>query len=105
MLDNVSPGQTVQFTITKALRPGDTYDTVQRLMRLDPQNKKALKNAQEHRLRTLHVRTRGGRPWAVRKRASKVAVPVEGATFSFRYFPQVRRDIESVRHVLDMKPA
>ncbi len=104
MLDNVTAGQTVRFTVTKALRPGDTYDTVQRLMRLDPANKKALKKAQEHRMRHLWVRSRGGRPFEVYRKASKVVVPVEGSTFAFRYFPQVRKDIESVAHVLEIKP-
>ena len=104
-LENVNAGQTLHFTINRALRPGDVYDTVQRLMRLDPANKKSLKKAQEYRMRTLHVRSRGGRPFEMYKKASKVCVPVEGATFSFDYFPQVRRDIESVQHVLDIKPS
>ena len=103
MLDNVSVGQTLHFTISKQLRPGDTYDTVQRLMRLDPANKKALKKAQNHRRRTLRVRTRGGRPFEMYVKASKVCVPVQGATFAFPYFPHVKRDIESVQHVLDIK--
>lgn len=103
MLDTVQPGQVLHFTVTKQLRHGDTYDTVQRLMRLDPANKKALKKAQEHRMRHLRVRSRGGRPFEMYQKASKVCVPVEGATFSFPYFPHVRRDIESVQNVLDIK--
>ena len=102
MLDNVNAGQTLHFTVAKDLRPGDVYDTVQRLMRLDPANKKALKKAQGHRRRTLYVRSRGGRPFEVYTKASKVCVPVKGATFSFRFFPQIRRDIESVQGVLDI---
>jgi hypothetical protein len=105
MLDNVNAGQKLQFTVKRDLRRGDIYDTVQRLMRLDPDNKRALKKAQEHRMRTLKVRSRGGRPFEMYQNASKVCVPVEGASFSLEYFPHIRRDIESVQHVLDIKTA
>lgn len=105
MLDNVTAGQTLHFTINRNLKRGDTYDTVQRLMRLDPDNKRSLKKAQEYRMRTLHVRSRGGRPFEMYARAAKVCVPVQGASFSFDYFPHVRKDIESVQHVLDIKTA
>jgi hypothetical protein len=72
-------------------------------MRLDPENARALRDSQEHRKRTLVVRSRGKRPWPVRQKAAKVAVPREGATWRMKFFPQLRGDLESVSDVLTIK--
>lgn len=105
MQQSFAVGQMIECTLKRAL-PGDgrRYKTVQRLMRLDPDNVRSLKKAQEHRDRTLHVRTRGGRPWPVRRKAAKVAVPREGATWRMQFFPHLENDIASVEHLLDIKP-
>lgn len=105
MLDSIKPGDTIKCTVTRDLRPGDTYDTVQRLMRLDPDVKRNLKKAQEHRARTTVVRSRGKRPWAVNQKATKAAVPEKGATWTMRFFPHVAPDFRSVESVVSVEKA
>lgn len=105
MDDSITPGQIIQCTLKRQL-PQDNrrYKTVQRLMRLDPDNAKALRKAQEHRDRTLVVRSRGKRPWPVRQKAAKVAVPREGVTWKMKLFPHLRPDLASVEDLIDIKP-
>ena len=105
MFDTLQAGDTITCTISKSPRRDDQAQTIARLMRLDPDVKRALKKGQEHRMRNLNVRTRGGRPWAVRVRPAKVAVPVQGAEFTVRWIPHVRADFESVADLLDVKKA
>lgn len=100
----LTPGQTIECTLSKPLpRDSRRYKTVQRLMRLDPDNQRALRDAQEHRRKTLVVRTRGGRPWPMRPKAAKVVVPAEGASWRMKVTPQITADVESVSDVLDIK--
>ncbi len=106
MLDSIKAGQHVECTLKRDLNPDTAnFKTVQRLMRLDPDNRKALRKAQEHRARTLVVRSRGKRPWPVRQRAAKVAVPREGATWKLVYVPQLHDDMKAVANVVDYKTA
>ncbi len=102
MLDSLKAGEQVTFTIKRDLRKGDTRDTVARLMRNDPAIKKTLRKAQAHRRRTMEIRTRGGRPWAVRPRATKAAHPIKGTSWSMTWTPLLRKDVESVAHVLEI---
>jgi hypothetical protein len=98
-----TPGDTVVATVKRTIRNEDEEQTVTRLMRQDPDIKRRLKAGQETRMGRLHVRSRGKRPWAVREKAAKVAVPVEGTTFRTPWLPVLRKDWESVGHLLDVK--
>ncbi len=105
MSDTFKAGQTIRCTILSDIRREDARQTVTRLMRLAPEIKKGLKKAQEHRVRTLVVRSRGKRPWEVRQRASAVAKPVKGATWTMRFFPHIAPDIASVSRYIKVEAA
>lgn len=105
MFENIKPGQNIRCTLLKDLRPGDTQDTVLRLMRQDPEIKRALKTAQERRMRNLVVRSRGGRPFEMYERSSKIARATKGATWTMPYFPHIAPDVRSVADVVKVEKA
>lgn len=105
MFENFKPGDEIRCTVTKKPIRDDALSTVRRLMRFDPDIKRALKKVQEHRMRTLHVRSRGKRPWEVRRKASKLANPEQGVSWTMPYFPQVRPDFESVADYVKVEKA
>jgi hypothetical protein len=100
MLDNAKPGDTLRFTLTSVPRTESGRKTVARLMRLDAGNKRALKRAQHRRVTDLVVRSRGGRPWEVRRTVSKVVRVIPGAEWSVAYTPALAPDIRSVAKYL-----
>ncbi|MHC4976305.1 MAG: hypothetical protein ACYTF7_06830 [Planctomycetota bacterium] len=103
MSDTFSPGQRLEVTVTRQPRAEGDRKTIARLMRQDPTIKKALRGAQKHRANTLVVRSRGRRPWAVRRQCARYANVQPGATFSFVYTPQLAGDIKSVSKHLEIK--
>jgi len=105
MIDQFTPGQHIRVTITKPPRRLAQRKTLRRLMGNDPEIKRALTNAQEHRRRTLHVRTRGGRPWAARERAARVARPEVGASWTMPFFPTLGDDLKSVSGFVSVEAA
>ncbi|MDX2115666.1 MAG: hypothetical protein SFZ24_08615 [Planctomycetota bacterium] len=105
MLEKLKAGQTIRCTIERAARTEDDQQTIMRLMRNDPKFKRELKSAQEHRVRTLLIVSRGKRPWEVRERSSKLVRPVKGATWTMRYYPQIANDFASVSRFLKIEAA
>ena len=105
MLENVKPGQTIRCTVTRHVHRDADAKTICRLMRQDPAIRRRLKKAQEHRMRTLIVRSRGKRPWAVRVKASKAVRAVKGETWEMRYIPHLQGDINSVARYLEIDAA
>lgn len=104
-LDNVTPGQDLRITITSEPRAAGARKTIARLMRQDPSIKKALKNAQESRMANLYVRSRGKRPWAVRRKAARYARVATGESWTMRYIPQLASDLRSVSKYLEIAKA
>lgn len=100
MLENAKPGDTIRLTLTAVPRSEKGRKTVARLMRLDADNKRALRRAQHRRVTDLVVRSRGGRPWEVRRSVSKVVRVVAGAEWSVSYSPAIVPDIRSVEKYL-----
>ncbi|MFI4853342.1 MAG: hypothetical protein ACIAQF_00010 [Phycisphaerales bacterium JB065] len=105
MLDTLKAGDTLKCTVTKTIRVDDKRETVTRLMRFDPDIKRALKKGQERRMRTLKVRTRGGRPFEMYEKSAKVAVPVEGASWEMTWFPHIKHDVASVMDCIKIEKA
>ena len=105
MLDTLKAGDTIKCTVTKTIRVHSKRETVTRLMRFDPDIKRALKKGQERRMRDLHIRSRGGRPFEMYQRAAKVAVPVEGATWQMTYIPHIKGDIAAVSDCISIEKA
>ncbi|MEO1128381.1 MAG: hypothetical protein AAFX05_01590 [Planctomycetota bacterium] len=105
MLDSFSPGQTIKCTVVKEPRVQDAIQTVARLMRNDPDIKRRLKAAQDHRRKTLVVRSRGKRPWAVRQRSARYALPKAGATWTMPYVPHLASDFKAVSNYIKVESA
>ncbi|GAB4547924.1 MAG: hypothetical protein Tsb0013_08120 [Phycisphaerales bacterium] len=105
MFDGIAPGDTIRCTVTKEPKREDARQTVARLMRFDPEIKRALKSAQEHRMRTLWVRSRGKRPWAVRRKAARHAIPSEGATWTMPFVAHVMNDFQAVSDFVKVEKA
>jgi len=102
-LDSVKPGQKITLTVKSDPRREDERQTIARLMRQDPDIRRRLKGAQEHRIRTMVVRSRGKRPWLVREKSARYARAVEGASWTMVYVPHVAGDLRSVSKYLDIK--
>ncbi len=92
----LTPGATLRCTVERVPVREDHRQTIARLMRQDPAVQRALRRAQRRRSKDLVVRTRGGRPWANRKRAARVAQVVEGASWSMPALPALAKDAASV---------
>jgi len=102
-IDALKPGQTVTITVKSEPLREDVRQTIARLMRQDPDFKRRLKGAQEHRADTLVVRSRGKRPWAVRRKVAKVAQVHEGAEWSMPWIPKLAGDLRSVESYLEIR--
>jgi len=103
MVDQFQPAQPVNVTIARVPQREDARQTIRRLMRLDPDIKRALRQAQSHRRRTTRVRTRSGRPWRVRQSAAQVARVEQGASWTMPFYPQIVDDLRSVEPYLEIK--
>ncbi len=105
MIEQFAPGQEIRVTITEQPRRSAQRKTLRRLMGINPEMKKALTKAQEHRRRTLPSHMRGGRMWAVRPRASLITRAEKGASWTMPFFPQVAPDLESVSGLVRVEAA
>jgi len=103
--DIYSPGATLRMTVARVPRREDQRQTIVRLMRQDPLVRKALRRAQDERKRTLVVRSRGGRPWPLRGKASKIARIEEGASWTMNALPTLQSDFASVAPFLNVEKA
>lgn len=105
MFDTIKAGETIKCMVVKSPRTADDTSTLRRLMRFDDDIKRRLKKAQESRMNNLYVRSRGKRPWEVRRKASLMANPERGATWTMRYFPHVAPDFRSVAEFIKVEKA
>lgn len=105
MLQSLKPGQSIRCTVTREIRIHDDYETVMRLMRFDPRLRRLLKSAQEHRVRTLVIRSRGKRPWEVREKSARQFRASKGSQWTMRWMPHVVKDFEAVEKYLKVEAA
>lgn len=104
MSDVIAPLNTVTFTVKRQPRTEAQRKTIQRLMRMQPEVRKGLKSLQHRRKIKDNVTTiRAGRPWVVRKRATRLTHVEPGATFTLRLTPQIIDDVRSVEGFLEAK--
>jgi len=103
MIDTLKPGQQIRCTIVNEPNTDHASSTVLRLMRLDPDIKRGLKHAQLRRMKRLIVRSRGGRPWAVREKSSKLAHTAKGQSWTMTWIPHVAPDFKSVASFLKIE--
>ncbi|MBL0927056.1 MAG: hypothetical protein IBJ11_05300 [Phycisphaerales bacterium] len=102
---NLRPGQKLKLTVTSAPRSFGATSTIERLMRQDPDIRRRLKGAQEHRMKNLYVRSRGMRPWEVRRPASKYVSATPGNSWTMTFFPHIAPDVASVAEYLKIENA
>ena len=105
MLESIKPGTQIRCTVVKEPTRQDDRQTVSRLMRQDINIKRALKHAQEHRMRTLHVRSRGKRPWEVRRPAARHAIPRQGTEWTMTHVPHFIADFNAVSEYVKVEKA
>ena len=102
-IETYKPGQSLACTIEKRPVAQHYRDTIERLMWLDPENKKSLKNAYELRQRRLNVYNRGNRDWTSREKAARVVAVEPGASFNLPYHHDLANDLASVSKFLKIK--
>ena len=105
MIDSLKPGQTIRCTVTKNIRTASVRSTVLRLMRLDPDIKRALRHAQKRRAGRLIIRSRGGRPWTVRERSAKLAKAELGESWTMTWVPHVAPDFKNIEQYVKIEKA
>ena len=103
MIDTLKPGQTIRCTVLKEIGTHSARSTVLRLMRCDPEIKRALRGAQHRRMKRLIVRSRGGRPWAVREKSASIAQARAGQSWTMTWFPHIAPDFRSVERYLKIE--
>ncbi len=103
--DSLKPGQNVACAVARLPRSTDDLDTIARLMRRDPANKKALRRAQKLRRQRLDVHNRGNRMWTSREKAARVVRVAPGESWTMAYTPDIAPDIRAVEAFLTITPA
>lgn len=104
-IDSVKPGQTIRCTVAKEPKAQGPRITIERLMRRDPENKKALADAQAVRRRRKNVYVRGNRFWTSREKAAKVVRVTGGAAWQMPFTPDLAADLRSVEPYLKIETA
>jgi hypothetical protein len=102
-IDAIAPGSTITCTVEREPQAKGAADTLARLMRMSPANSKALRRAQELRLRRMTRYIRGNRWWSSREKAARVVRVKTGATWSMPYTPQISGDLKSVAGFITLK--
>lgn len=96
-------GQDVVCTVAKTPASENACITIERLMRLDPVNKKALRRAQRMRKQREVVYNRGNRDWTSREKPARVVHVVPGESWTLAFNHDVARDLQSVGEFLTVK--
>jgi hypothetical protein len=102
-MSSYKPGQNLVCTVTKVPLAENTQDTIARLMRLDPANKKALRRAQRMRRQRMIVYNRGNRDWYSREKSARVVRVITGATFTLPFTLNLAGDLANVEKYLSVK--
>lgn len=104
-LDSLKPGQAIRCTIAKLPRTDDLRDTLARLMRNDPVNRRALKKSQRLRRQNMNVYNRGNRDWTSRKTVGKIVMVKPGQTWSMHFTPDLTPDFRNVEAYISIASA
>jgi len=98
-----APGQVLTCTVDRDPRSHGEETTLERLMRRDPEHKRALRRAQRMRAQRLNVYTRGNRDWTSREKPARVVRAIKGATWTMEFTPDIAKDLASVADCLTIK--
>ncbi|MFI4871960.1 MAG: hypothetical protein ACIARQ_09125 [Phycisphaerales bacterium JB061] len=98
-----APGTKIRCTISKVPMAAAKVDTIERMMRQDPANAKALKKSQKSREEKNNFYIRGNRIWGARAKCSKITRCTEGNTWEMTFTPQIGPDLASVSDFLKIE--
>ena len=102
-VSSFKPGTDLLCTVTKVPAAEGTTDTIARLMRMDPENKKALRRAQRMRRQRMLVYNRGNRDWYSREKPARVVRVEVGATFTLPYTLELANELRAVGECLKIQ--
>ncbi len=105
MIDTLAPGKSIRCTITRVPVTPDANDTLLRLMREDPEIKRALRKTQRRRHQNQDIYNRGNRDWHNRPKVAKLAKVEEGASWTMTFYPQIAPDLRSVEAFMTIAAA
>jgi hypothetical protein len=97
------PGQNLVCTISADPKTDDQVATIARLMRMDPENKKALRRAQRMRRQRMVVYNRGNRDWYSREKAAKVVHVAKGKSWTMPYSRDMDGSLAAVASFVTIK--
>lgn len=89
-------GQNLTCTIARVPKAAASITTLERLMRLDPANKRALRRAQRMRGQRILVYIRGNREWTSREKPARVVRVEKGASWTLPYTVELGRELASL---------
>ncbi|MDX2118092.1 MAG: hypothetical protein SFY96_07925 [Planctomycetota bacterium] len=101
----LKPGHKIDVTVTTLPRAKGDADTIERLMRLDPANKKALRTAARKRSQRVIIYNRGNRDWVKREKCARVVRLEKGANWSMTYTADLANEFAAVGSFLEIKSA
>lgn len=98
-----APGQMLTCVVERNPRSHGEETTLERLMRRDPEHKRALRRAQRMRAQRMNIYNRGNRDWVSREKPARVVRAVKGATWTMEFTPDIAKDLASVADCLTIK--
>jgi len=106
MTTEITPNQTLTFTVTSVPKTASKVKTIERLMWMQPDTQRGMRGLQRRRRQTDNITyVRAGRPWTNRKRATRLQRCEAGQEFTLRVTPQIVSDLRSVADHLDARSA
>lgn len=105
MIDTLKAGQNVKCTVTAMPRAAGRSKTIERLMRLDPVNKKGLARAYHKRQLGWQTKNRGNRDWVMRQTCGKIIRVAKGATWTMPFDVNMAADLQSVAQYVKIEKA
>jgi len=104
-IDSFKAGQKLVCTITKLPQAAADGKTIARLMRLDHENKKALRHAQKVRGQRILIYNRGNRDWVSREKCAKVVHVAVGQEWTIAFTLDMAHDLKKVAGLISIKTA
>ena len=98
-----APGTKIRCTINKVPRAAGTVETIERMMRQDPANAKALRSSQKARETKNNFYIRGNRIWGARAKCAKIVRVVEGNSWEMIFTPQVGNDMAAISDYISVE--
>ncbi|MBX3378524.1 MAG: hypothetical protein KF805_00390 [Phycisphaeraceae bacterium] len=96
-------GTNVVCTVSAMPKATGAISTIERLMRRDPDNRRALGRAQTKRRQRMTIYNRGNRDWVSRETAARVVRVEKGAAWKMVYTLDLAPDIASVSRFIQIK--